>query len=136
MRIVKLIIILSLGITFPAMADNVQVKNVLLVKVGDIWHAEVTLFHKDSGFAHYVYQFRIVTEKGDILASRLLYYPHVRQQTFTRALDNIRIPESVNTVYVEAYDKVHGWSPERIKVDLTTDEGERYRIERYKSDRE
>jgi len=133
MKIANLILVMSIVLSVPAFADNVEIRNVLMVKVGDTWHAEVTLYHKDSGFAHYVYQFRIVTESGTVLGSRILYYPHVKQQTFTRTLDNIKIPEDVSTVVIEAYDKVHGWSPEKVKLDLTRDEGDHYRIERYPS---
>jgi hypothetical protein len=36
----------------------------------------------------------------------------------------------MTTVYVEAHDKVHGWSPQRVQVDLEKAEGERFEVSR------
>jgi hypothetical protein len=40
------------------------------------------------------------------------------------------IPTDTHIVYVEAHDKVHGWSPQRVRVDLRQTAGERFQVQR------
>ena len=82
------------------------------------WLFNVTLKHDDKGWDHYADAWRVVSEDGKELAKRTLYHPHVDEQPFTRSLGNIEIPQSASFVYVEAHDKVHGWSKQRFKVKL------------------
>ena len=86
---------------------------------GGRWSASVTLEHADTGWEHYADAWRVVSEGGDVYGTRTLYHPHESEQPFTRSLGGIVIPKSVGTVYVEAHDKVHGWAPQRLKIDLT-----------------
>ena len=65
-----------------------------------------------------------------VLGERTLYHPHVNEQPFTRNLSNITIADDINTVFIEAHDKVHGWNPERLEVNLQQAQGERYRVRR------
>ncbi|GMR07687.1 MAG: hypothetical protein BMS9Abin26_0690 [Gammaproteobacteria bacterium] len=82
------------------------------------WHAEVTLRHEDSGWDHYADAWRVVTADNKILGLRTLYHPHVSEQPFTRSLGGIQIPDDVKVVYIEAHDKLHGWSKQRYKIEL------------------
>ncbi len=82
------------------------------------WSVDVTLLHDDTGWEHYADAWRVVDEKNKILGTRTLYHPHVGEQPFTRSL-SVTIPDSMTTVFIEAHDKVHGWSPQRLKVDLS-----------------
>ena len=113
-----------------ASADQVSVERVELVLQDGRWRADVTLRHADSGWDHYADAWRVVDGAGNVLATRKLWHPHVDEQPFTRSQGDIKIPDSIRFVYVEAHDKVHGWSPDRVKVDLLQDAGERYRIQR------
>lgn len=83
------------------------------------WAVSVTLKHSDTGWEHYADNWRIIDDAGNILGNRVLYHPHVNEQPFTRSLDKVKIPEGTTRVYIEAHDKVHGWTPNRLKVDLT-----------------
>lgn len=94
------------------------------------WRVSVTLRHADSGWDHYADAWRVVTEDGSIIGTRTLYHPHVDEQPFTRSLGGVKPPAGINRVYVEAHDKVHGWSPERIVVDLNSDGGDRFEVKR------
>lgn len=78
----------------------------------------VTLQHQDSGWNHYADAWRIVDQQGAILGTRTLMHPHVEEQPFSRALNNVKIDESLITLYIEAHDNVHGWSTNRLKIDL------------------
>jgi len=85
---------------------------------GNRWSVSVTLEHGDTGWDHYADNWRVVDGEGNILGDRVLYHPHVDEQPFTRSLGSVKVPEGVTKVYIEAHDKVHGWTPNRLSVDL------------------
>lgn len=94
------------------------------------WRAHVTLKHADTGWDHYADGWRVVTPDGKELGQRTLHHPHENEQPFTRSLSGIAIPEEITDVVVEAHDKIHGWSADRVRIDLQQQRGDRYRIER------
>jgi len=102
-----------------AYANDVQILTAEFQKSGaQVWSVNITLKHSDTGWKHYADNWRIVDKKGNILGDRVLMHPHVNEQPFTRGLGNVTIPESVKTVYVEAHDKVHGWTAKKLQIDL------------------
>jgi hypothetical protein len=111
-------------------AGEVTVVKVRFELRGDSWNVNTTLRHADTGWSHYADAWRIVGEKGKIFGERILYHPHVDEQPFTRSLGNVKIPKGVAVVYVEAHDKEHGWSKQRVRVDLTKSRGERFEVRR------
>jgi hypothetical protein len=54
----------------------------------------------------------------------------VDEQPFTRSEGGIKIPTETHIVYVEAHDKKHGWSPQRVQVDLRQPQGEHFTVQR------
>jgi hypothetical protein len=96
---------------------------------GSRWSVNVTLKHGDTGWDHYADNWRVVDGEGNIAGERVLYHPHVNEQPFTRSLSGVKLLESITTVYIEAHDKVHGWTPSRLKVDFSKATGGRLRIE-------
>ncbi len=115
---------------FTAQAGDVAIRYAEFLHNGDGWRVSVTLQHADSGWEHYADGWRVVDAKGSVLGHRTLYHPHVEEQPFTRSLSNVQIPAGLKTVIVEAHDKVHGWSPDRLVVDLSRSQGKRYKIRR------
>ncbi len=111
-------------------AGDVEIVMAVLSKQGDKWVCETTLRHDDRGWDHYADAWRVATSTGKILGTRTLYHPHVDEQPFTRSLRDITIPADAKIVFIEAHDKIHGWSSKRVKVDLTKDAGDRYRVNR------
>ena len=111
-----------------AMAGQATIQHAEFEKYGASWTISVTLQHADTGWDHYADGWRVVTREGKVLGHRTLYHPHVNEQPFTRNLSNITIPAEINTVFIEAHDKVHGWNPQRLEVNLQQAEGERYRV--------
>lgn len=99
-------------------ADEVQIVKVKAENQRSSWVFHVTLKHGDTGWDHYADAWRVVTEDGKELGTRTLYHPHVDEQPFTRSLGDVKIPADANVVYVEAHDKVHGWSKQRYKVKI------------------
>lgn len=113
-----------------ARAGQVEIVKVKLQQQGGSWSADVTLRHKDTGWDHYADGWRVVSPDGKVLGHRTLYHPHINEQPFTRSLSGIDIPSSLKDIVVEAHDKVHGWSPDQVTIDLSRNAGERYRIDR------
>ncbi|MFO7603161.1 MAG: hypothetical protein R6X06_05015 [Gammaproteobacteria bacterium] len=114
----------------PALANEVSINNVRFTYTNGTWTVHVTVEHADTGWEHYADGWRVVDAEGNVLGSRTLYHPHVNEQPFTRSLSGLHIPENLDEVYVEAHDKVHGWSQDRVKVSLNDPAGERYQLDR------
>ncbi|MEA3411769.1 MAG: hypothetical protein U9R74_09540 [Pseudomonadota bacterium] len=96
---------------------------------GNRWSVNVTLRHGDTGWDHYADNWRVVDSEGKLLGDRILRHPHVDEQPFTRGLRDVKVPEGTTIVYIEAHDKVHGWTPTRLKVDLSQANGERLSVQ-------
>lgn len=115
----------------PVIANDVEIVKVKLTATGGgKWRADVTLLHGDTGWEHYADAWRVVSADGTVLGTRTLYHPHETEQPFTRSLGNIPIAEDAKAVFVEAHDKVHGWSPQRVEVLLGEAKGERFEVKR------
>jgi len=123
-------LLLIILFSFSLHANEVEIVQVEFVKSGSSWRVNTTLEHDDTGWEHYADVWRIVTEKGDKLGERILFHPHENEQPFTRSLPRLTIPEKTNIVFVEAHDKKHGWSKQRVRVDLTKSTGDRYIVRR------
>lgn len=118
------------GVVLSAYAGDVEIVHTRFRATGGQWSVDVTLRHGDTGWDHYADAWRVVDGDGTIFGTRTLYHPHENEQPFTRSLGGVAVPGSVTTVYVEAHDKVHGWSPQRVKVDLSGSKGERFEVSR------
>jgi len=92
------------------------------------WSVEVTLAHADEGWEHYADAWRVVAPDGTVLGTRTLYHPHDNEQPFTRGLGGVAIPAGMATVFIEAHDKVHGWSAQRLAVNLDKAGGDRFEV--------
>ena len=78
---------------------------------------DVTVIHADTGWDHYANKWEVVGPDGKVIATRVLYHPHVGEQPFTRSLTGVRVGEGVKRVTVRAHDKVHGYGGrERLVV--------------------
>ena len=114
--------------TATVLATDVEIVKVELdAKGAGKWRANVTLLHPDNGWEHYADAWRLMTEDGKLLGTRVLYHPHENEQPFTRSL-TLDIPTGTSVVYVEAHDKVHGWSKQRVRIDMNASSGDRYSI--------
>lgn len=128
MKKIAIIVFLFVMLSGISHAGEVTIVDVLFEKGHKTWTVKTQLSHADTGWDHYADAWRVVTELGEELGVRILHHPHVEEQPFTRALTNLEIPRHINTVYVEAHDSVHGWSSQRVRVDLNKTEGPRYRV--------
>jgi len=111
-------------------AGEVAIEQARLSRSGDgSWSVAVTLRHADSGWEHYADAWRLVEPGGAVIATRTLYHPHVDEQPFTRSLGGVRLPAGLARLAIEAHDNVHGWSSDRLEIDLGRASAPRYRIE-------
>ena len=111
---------LLLALSHSSKANDI---NILAAAIIHQSHGEylvnVKLEHHDTGWQHYADEWRLVDNKGNILGSRVLQHPHVHEQPFTRSLSNVKISSELQAVYIEAHDKVHGWTKNHLMIDLT-----------------
>ena len=127
---------LSIGVylcvltVLPVHAGEVEIVQTVFTQQGRTWRIDTTLRHADTGWEHYADAWRVVAPDGTVLNTRILYHPHVQEQPFTRSLDQVVLPPGMSIVYVEARDKVHGWSKQRVQVDIRQPSGERFRVKR------
>ena len=120
----------ALAVLNTAEADDIKILAADFHNSGGVqWSVNVTLKHGDAGRDHYADNWRVVDDEGNILGDRVLLHPHVDEQPFTRGLDDMKVPEGTTTVYIEAHDKVHGWTPSRLKVDLSKASSGRLSVE-------
>ena len=111
---------LVLALSHSSKANDI---NILAAAIIHQSHGEylvnVKLEHHDTGWQHYADEWRLVDNKGNILGSRVLHHPHVHEQPFTRSLSNVKLNNELQAVFIEAHDKVHGWTKSRLMIDLT-----------------
>ena len=92
-----------------APAGEVDVVKVKIRKTSPaVFSFDVTLRHADTGWKHYANKWLVVSPDGKVLGTRTLFHPHVGEQPFTRSLSGVRIPATLKTVTVKAFDKQHG----------------------------
>lgn len=77
-----------------------------------------TLFHKDEGWKHYADKFDVLDGAGNVLATRVLYHPHVDEQPFTRSISNVTVPVGETSVVIRAHDLVHGYGKRTFTLKL------------------
>lgn len=120
-----------LSLPIAGLANDVEIVKVMIEPSAHRWTFHVTLKHDDKGWEHYADGWRIVDSDGNELGYRKLWHPHENEQPFTRSLANVLVPKEKNIIYIEAHDKVHGWSKQRVKINMKEKKGSRYQI-RYK----
>ena len=127
-RTKKYLMPFGLLLSTSVFASDVEIVNVVLTQNSGIWRADVTLNHADTGWKHYADAWRLVDKKGNEISKRTLYHPHVNEQPFTRSLGSIQIPKDNKIIFIEAHDLNRGWSPNKVKVDLTKSSGLKYTV--------
>lgn len=103
-RGVALLLLCHLGYVTAGEADVIDVQ--ISASGNGLFRISATLEHTDTGWDHYANRWDVLDESGNVLGSRELLHPHVNEQPFTRSLQ-LKIPESVKTVTIQANDSVH-----------------------------
>jgi hypothetical protein len=87
--------------------------------IGDTtWSVRVTLSSPYDSEDRYADAWRVLLPNGTVLGTRQLTHDHAAEQPFTRALNNVEIPEDTQSVLIEGHDLINGWSEDTIEFDL------------------
>lgn len=122
-------LLVVLWIAFPAYGNDVEIVGADFQRQQDgSWTINVALLHADDGWNHYADLWRLVDSEGNVLGERKLLHPHDDEQPFARSTSGVRIPKDSTALFLEAHDSVHGWSPNRLAVDITQAEDGRLRV--------
>ncbi len=106
------------------LVPNIYANNAKVLKVkalcqnSDICSFFVTIKHNDTGWKHYVNKYEILNMKKEIIATRVLHHPHVKEQPFTRSISNVKIPKNLKNVIIRAHDIVHGYEGNEVLVNI------------------
>ena len=111
-------LLLSLFAAASALADEPEIVDVAIKKIGMVWRIDVTLKHPDTGWDHYADGWEVLDSNGNRLAYRELLHPHVEEQPFTRSLSGIVFPDGTREVFIRAKCSQHGWSSTTTRVKL------------------
>lgn len=68
-----------------------------------------TVSSADTGEEKYADAWEVRSGDGTVLGVRELLHPHVNEQPFTRSLNDVVIPDEVETVTLAARDSVEGF---------------------------
>ena len=125
----KLILINLLFLTSIVVANEVKVVYVeARCNTNKVCTFNVTLEHKDTSWKHFANKWEIYTPDNKLIATRILHHPHVNEQPFTRSLSSLHIPGNEKIIFIEAHDKKHGWSPNRVKIIMDKTSGNKFKI--------
>ncbi|WP_298910074.1 hypothetical protein [uncultured Aliiroseovarius sp.] len=102
----------------PVWAHDAVIDGATARASGAGWSISVTLTHEEAGWDDYADGWRVETEAGEVLGTRVLAHPHVNEQPFTRSLSGVDVPEGVTTVWIRARTSADGWGQERFRLDL------------------
>lgn len=126
---VALGLLICLAPLWGAQANEVEIVGADFVQGRDgNWSVNVALLHADNGWDHYADIWRVVDVQGNILGERVLLHPHEDEQPFIRGTEGVTIAEGTKTLYIEAHDMVHGWTPNRLEIDMTKVSDGRLRV--------
>lgn len=104
---------------FPAPAGEADVTAVdVRPEAGGTYRFDATVAHADEGWDHYADRWDVLSEEGEVLATRELLHPHVDEQPFTRSLGGVAVPEGATHVVIRAHDSVHGHGGAEMRLAL------------------
>jgi hypothetical protein len=106
-----------LGVATQSAAGPADVVTAVARCQGERCRFDVTVRHADSGWDHYADGYEVLSDDGEVLATRVLRHPHVDEQPFTRSLP-AEIPANVKRVRIRAHDSVHGHGGREQSLEL------------------
>jgi hypothetical protein len=117
-----LMLLMNSGQAQPNDVEVQKFPNVIAVKVRvqspHVYDFDVTISSRYDSPARYADGFRVMSVKGVFYGERILLHDHASEQPFTRDLYNVKIPQGVETVLVQARDKIYGYGGKSVRVNL------------------
>ncbi len=115
-RLIIIISLFSAPLLYAGEADVIKV--IFSRSFRTVFNFKVTVRHGDSGWKHYADAWEVLDMRGNLLAKRVLYHPHVDEQPFTRSLKDVKIPGSIKRVMIRAHCSVHEYGGKFVIVDI------------------
>lgn len=84
----------------------------------DIFYFDVTISSPYDTPQRYADAFRVVGKDGRVYGERKLLHDHENEQPFTRNLGDVKIPQGVRAVVVQARDQKYGYGGKTVDVAL------------------
>ncbi len=115
-RLIIIITLFSTPLLYAGEADVLKV--VFSQSSGIVFNFKVTIRHADTGWEHYADAWEVLDMRGNLLAKRVLYHPHVDERPFTRSITDVKIPASIKRVMIRAHCSVHEYGGKIAIVDI------------------
>ncbi|MCP3672047.1 MAG: hypothetical protein GY814_16755 [Gammaproteobacteria bacterium] len=74
--------------------------------------------HQDAGWDHYANKWDVLDEKGEMLGTRILHHPHVKERPFARSLSWVEVPLGIEKATIHAHDSMHKYDGKIATVQL------------------
>lgn len=84
---------------------------------------DVTVSSPYDSPERYADAWRVVGSDGTVYGVRELLHDHAGEQPFTRSLDGVDIPPTIDVVTIEARDLLNGWGGATLDIELPSAEG-------------
>jgi hypothetical protein len=84
----------------------------------DVFDVRATILSNDTGDDYYADSFEVLAPDGRLLGRLEFPRPHMDEQPFTRALENLKVPLGIDRVTVRAHHKPRGYSGQTVTVRL------------------
>ncbi|HSR61982.1 MAG TPA: hypothetical protein VLN56_01095 [Gammaproteobacteria bacterium] len=119
MKYTAFLVLLFIVPAFPAYADYADVIEADIKYEGDSRYTFfVTVSHKDTGWDHYADRWEILTLDDEVITGRVLRHPHVGQQSFTRPLHFVSLPDDISQVKIRAHCTRDGFGGKTMEIGL------------------
>lgn len=102
----------------PVWAHDAVIDGATAQETASGWSFSVTLTHEEAGWDDYADGWRVESDAGEVLGTRVLAHPHVNEQPFTRSLSGVDVPDGTTTVWIRAKTLADGWGQDRFQLDL------------------
>lgn len=111
--------LLTIFFAAPAYADYADVVEADVKSESDSRYTfSVTVSHKDTGWDHYVDRWEILTMDDQVITGRVLRHPHMGQQSFTRPLHFVPLPDDISQVKIRAHCSRDGFGGKALEIQL------------------
>lgn len=112
-----LLALATLVLASPTIASEASVLDATVeAEPGGTYAFTATVNHADQGWTHYVDRFVVLTPEGKVIATRMIYEPHVDKMPVVRSIAHVDVPIGVTQVIIQAHCSVDG--PGRRTVTL------------------
>lgn len=98
---------------------HADVTNAEIVRNADgTYKFSVTIHSQDTSWESYADGYEILAPDGAVLGKRVLAHPHQTEQPFTRDIDNVWVPDDLESVTIRAHHMEFGYSGATLDVTL------------------